>query len=86
MSVQLNNQQPDKLTINIDGPEGNVFCILGTARELADQLGLDEAESNHIQQDMRSGDYIHALQVFDQHFGKYVTILTSNEEIYESLI
>ena len=62
-----------KLGIEIDltGPQGNVFFLIGTAKNLAKQLGLDGKE---IQAQMMSGDYENAVNVFDENFGHFVTL------------
>ena len=62
-----------KSTIEIDltGPNGNAFYLLGTARKLSKQLGLD---TEAIQTEMMSGDYENLLKVFDKHFGHFVTL------------
>lgn len=59
------------IEIDLTGPQGNVFFLIGTARNLAKQLGLD---SSSIQKDMMSGDYENAINVFDKHFGSFVTL------------
>jgi hypothetical protein len=62
-----------KSTIEIDltGPNGNAFYLIGTARKLAKQLGLD---SEAIQTEMMSGNYENLVKVFDKHFGHFVTL------------
>jgi hypothetical protein len=62
-----------KLGIEIDltGPQGNVFFLIGTAKNLAKQLGLDGKE---IQTKMMSSDYENAVNVFDENFGHFVTL------------
>jgi hypothetical protein len=59
------------IEIDLTGPQGNVFFLIGTARNLAKQLGLDSAS---IQKEMMSGDYENAVNVFDRHFGSFVTL------------
>jgi hypothetical protein len=59
------------IEIDLTGPQGNVFFLIGTARNLAKQLGLDSAE---IQKEMMSGDYENAVNVFDKNFGSFVTL------------
>lgn len=59
------------IEIDLTGPQGNVFFLIGTARNLAKQLGLNAAE---IQTEMMSGDYENALNVFDRNFGSFVTL------------
>jgi hypothetical protein len=59
------------IEIDLTGPQGNVFFLIGTARNLAKQLGLDSAS---IQKEMMSGDYENAVNVFDKNFGSFVTL------------
>lgn len=63
----------NKSTIEIDltGPDGNAFVLIGTASRLAKQLGLDKQA---IQKEMMSGDYENLIKVFDKHFGHFVTL------------
>ena len=62
-----------KSTIEIDltGPNGNAFYLIGMASKLAKQLGLD---SNEIKTEMMSGDYENLIKVFDKYFGDFVTL------------
>ena len=62
-----------KLGIEIDltGPDGNAFVLIGMASNLARQLGLD---SKVIQAEMKAGDYENLVKVFDTHFGDFVTL------------
>ena len=62
-----------KLGIEIDltGPDGNAFVLIGTAAKLARQIGLD---SKAIQAEMMKGDYENLVNVFDKHFGHFVTL------------
>ena len=57
------------IEIDLTGPEGNAFVLLGYAGKWAKQLGLDAKE---IQTDMISGSYEHLLSVMEKHFGDYV--------------
>ncbi len=59
------------ITIDLTGPQGNAYYLLGTASNLAKQLGLD---SKVIQAEMMSGDYENLLEVFDSNFGSIVTL------------
>ena len=59
------------IEIDLTGPQGNVFFLIGTARNLAKQLGLDSAS---IQKEMMRGDYENAVNVFDKNFGSFVTL------------
>jgi len=61
-----------KPQIDLKGPAGNVFCLIGIAAGYAKQLGL---EWEPIKQDMISSVYEHAVQVFDSHFGDFVDLV-----------
>jgi hypothetical protein len=62
-----------KLGIEIDltGPDGNAFVLIGTAGNLAKQLGLD---AKAIRTEMMAGNYENLVNVFDKHFGNFVTL------------
>ena len=59
------------ITIDLTGPQGNASYLLGTASNLAKQLGMNSEE---ICSEMRSGDYENLLEVFDSYFGSIVTL------------
>ena len=59
------------ITIDLTGPQGNAFYLLGTAKNLAKQLELNGLE---IMEEMQSGDYENLVEVFDKHFGNIVTL------------
>jgi hypothetical protein len=58
-----------KPVIDLQGPEGNAYVLLGYANRWANDLGLDSKE---ILADMKSGDYEHLLSVMEKHFGDYI--------------
>ncbi len=60
------------LTIDLSGPEGNAFAVLGVAKNLAKQLDKDWKQ---IQDDMTHSDYDHLLDVFEREFGSVVSLL-----------
>jgi hypothetical protein len=55
--------------IDLTGPDGNVFYLLGAAIKLGKELGYNTEE---ITEEMTSGDYENAVQIFDKYFGDYV--------------
>lgn len=67
----VNKPKTRGIEIDLTGPQGNAFFLLGTASNLAKQLDLDGKE---IVEEMKSGDYENLLQVFDRHFGSFVTL------------
>lgn len=64
--------QSQQLVLDLSGPEGNAFVILGHAKKLARVCGLDPAP---ILEDMMSSDYTHLIRTFDRHFGHCVTLI-----------
>jgi hypothetical protein len=59
------------IEIDLTGPQGNAFYLIGAAGNLAKQLGLD---GKLIQTEMMSDDYDNLVNVFDKHFGNFVTL------------
>lgn len=74
-------RRPDfdrKSEINLDGPEGNAYCLLGYASRFGEQLGWDREEIDAVLEDMRSGNYRYLVETFDRHFGNLVDLISSN--------
>ena len=69
----ITSKRPKKTKIEIDllGPEGNAFALLGIARDLAIKLDLDW---NYIHTEMTSGDYENLLQVMEHYFGDVIVM------------
>ena len=65
--------------IDIRGPQGNAFALMGTAKSLAKQLGYDADE---IVNEMMQGDYEHLLDTFEKHFPG-VELIGRDEEDYD---
>ena len=64
-------QQQSEIIIDLTGPDGNAYALMGYAKRFAKQLGLDY---NEIIGDMKSGDYENLLQVFENNFGDFVIL------------
>lgn len=77
------------IEIDLSGPDGNVFVLMGMAKRFAKELkleieGMDVLEGLGFQENgsagdwivdqMKSGDYENAIQVFDRYFGDYVIL------------
>jgi hypothetical protein len=75
MTIKSKDELEDRpLEIDLTGPDGNAFVLMGTAKRLADQLLYDEIDINDMICDMKSSDYDNLVNVFDKHFGDYVTL------------
>ena len=61
----------NKIELDLTGPQGNAFVILGVAQNLSKQLELD---GEAIMNEMQSGDYENLVDVFEKHFGNYVIL------------
>tara|TARA_R110002074_G_scaffold116180_1_gene247323 strand:+ start:2118 stop:2342 length:225 start_codon:yes stop_codon:yes gene_type:complete len=60
--------------IDLTGPQGNAFYLLGIANSTSKQLGHTKEEREKILNDMREGDYEQLIQVFDHNFGTIYTL------------
>ena len=60
-----------KIEIDLTGPQGNAYYILGVAKNLCKQVGIP---SKPILDEMMSGDYENLIKVFDDKFGSFVTL------------
>ena len=68
-SIKDKKQYP--IEIDLTGPDGNAFVLLGKAKNFSKQLELD---GDKIVDEMTSGDQENLLEVFDKYFGSFVTL------------
>ena len=61
-----------KMQIDLTGPDGNAFVLLGIANRFCKDFKYSTTETRKIKDDMMSGDYEHLLKVFEENFGDYV--------------
>ena len=64
--------------IDLDGPDGNAFFLLGQASQWAKDLDLDPSP---ILEEMKQGDYNHLCKTFIKHFGLIARLETTNPEL-----
>ena len=57
-----------KIEIDLTGPQGNTFVLLGIARDLSIKLDLDW---NYVHSEMTSSDYENLIQVMRKAFCKF---------------
>ena len=65
------SKQHRQTVIDLTGPNGNAYYLLGQAGQYARQLGLD---GDQIITEMKSDDYENLVAVFDHYFGDYVIL------------
>lgn len=69
--IRKKQERTQPIVIDLTGPDGNAFALMGYASNFSRQLGID---SKPIISEMMAGDYENLLQVFDRHFGKFVIL------------
>ena len=60
-----------KIEIDLTGPDGNAFVLLGYAKRLSRELDLDYKQ---ILDEMMEGNYENLTNVFDKYFGEFVDL------------
>lgn len=66
--------QPKEWIIDLTGPEGNAYVLLGYAETLGRNIGLPKQEIEMVKEEMTSGDYENLLNTFDRYFGDFVIL------------
>ena len=70
--MTIREKQPkSEIVIDITGPDGNAFALMGYAKKLAKQHGLD---GDSIIKEMMAGDYNNLLLVFINNFSDYAVL------------
>ena len=59
------------IEVDLTGPQGNAYYLLGLASRLAKQIGMDEKS---IMKEMQSSNYENLINVFDKYFGSVVIL------------
>ena len=62
------------IEIDLTGPQGNAFYLLGLASRWAKELQFSDSYRKQMLEKMKSGDYENLVKVFDNEFGSIVTI------------
>jgi len=75
MAIKSLKDKPATLfEIDLTGPDGNAFVLLGMADNFCDQLGYDTLKKERILREMKLTDYEGLLYTFDREFGTFVTL------------
>ena len=62
------------IEIDLTGPEGNAYVLLGYARKFGKQLGYTDERIERITEEMTLTDYEGLVYTFDREFGTFVTL------------
>ena len=65
--------------IDLSGPNGNAFALMGYAGDLLRQMGRRH-ELSAIRTQMMSGDYNNLLRIFEENFSDYVELINKPGE------
>tara|TARA_R110001583_G_C5383514_1_gene383968 strand:- start:64 stop:288 length:225 start_codon:yes stop_codon:yes gene_type:complete len=69
--IRKKQKQTGPIVIDLTGPDGNAFALMGYAKRFAKQLKLD---GDKIIKEMTKGDYNELLETFDGYFGDFVIL------------
>lgn len=71
MIVEKDKREKLILEVDLTGPDGNVFNLIGMGRNMCGPLGIDK---DQFVKEMMSGDYENAVQTFEKYFGDFVIL------------
>jgi|TARA_B100001059_G_C17334018_1_gene332656 hypothetical protein len=74
MIKSRNELENKKIEIDLNGPEGNAFNLIGLAGSLGKQLNMSKFRIKCIQDEMTLSSYEMLVQTFDKWFGNYVIL------------
>jgi len=66
MAIIKKEERYERRVIDLTGPEGNAYFLIGLAKQWGKQMGLD---TDKIYEEMTYGDYENLIQIFDKYFG-----------------
>jgi hypothetical protein len=76
MIKSIKDKKEGRVEIDLTGPNGNVFCLISIATDLAKLLnkrrGNNYFDIPALQKDMMSDDYEHAINVMEKNFGHMI--------------
>jgi hypothetical protein len=75
MTLLKRKNTRQKQVVDLSGPQGNAYFLLASASRMGRQLGMTAEEVEVMMADMRSSDYKHLVETFDNHFGTFVDLI-----------
>ena len=67
-------KQSSEIILDLNGPDGNAFALMGHAMNFGKQLGFSKLAIDGIIEEMKLSDYEHLVQTFDKYFGDYIVL------------
>ena len=68
--------------IDLQGPSGNAFALMGYADDFLRQMGRRQ-ELSAMRTEMMSGDYENLVQILEENFGDYVELVNKPGEEFD---
>lgn len=65
--------------VDLSGPQGNAFYLIGLGKKIGIQLERDRTHVNDVVNEMMAGDYDHLLKVFEREYGDFVEFTGEND-------
>ena len=72
--IKKKETQNKGIEIDLTGPQGNAFYLLGLASKWAKELQFSDSYRKQMLEKMKSSDYENLIKVFDDEFGSIVTL------------
>ena len=72
--IRKKQKHTGPIVIDLTGPQGNAFVLLGYAKQFARQLKFDSELKDKIIDEMTQSDYEHLVETFDKYFGEFVIL------------
>lgn len=72
--IRNKQERQGPIIIDLTGPDGNAFALMGIAENFGRQLGWSPGKCQDLVNEMMDGDYEHLIQVFDREFGSFVIL------------
>lgn len=72
--IRSKQERTGPIVIDLTGPDGNAFALMGMAQNFGRQLGWSKDQTQDLINEMMDGDYEHLIQVFDREFGNFVIL------------
>jgi len=72
--IRAKQEREGPIVIDLTGPDGNAYALMGMATNFGKQLGWDKVRIQDLMNEMMDGDYEHLIRVFDREFGTFVIL------------
>ena len=83
MTIRKLSEKPNKLILDLSGPDGNAFYLMGVAHHCATQLGWDRHKIKWLLKEMRTHDYAYLVELLESFFGDLLVIYVPDPPDHE---